>query len=234
MIVSRNQTFHKRVKDAGLECAHAAEVGVWHPDTSNVYGFILDGVRTTLVEPEPHAIDLIVQRFGGRDNVKLHTCAVCDFNGEVDLLHRESSTFVATLETSPAMVNDGYSKRAEDAFTAQAVKFSEIDDGTIDVLSVDTEGSEWFVLKHMISRPRVISLETHGGAYRNPYYPEITQWMREEGYVLWYKDASDSVYVREGTVKLSALDRIRNQLVEFRLALGVARKRLSNRWKGRR
>ena len=43
----------------------------------------------------------------------------------------------------------------------------------IDLLSVDTEGCEWFVLQTLRSRPAVISIETHGGLYLNPHRDEI-------------------------------------------------------------
>jgi len=38
------------------------------------------------------------------------------------------------------------------------------------------------VLKHLVSRPKVISIETHGKYYLNPFLTEITQWMEREGY----------------------------------------------------
>jgi hypothetical protein len=41
------------------------------------------------------------------------------------------------------------------------------------LLSVDTEGCEWYALKNLKSRPKVISLETHGKYYTNAYIKEI-------------------------------------------------------------
>lgn len=232
--MSINQTFYQKVKESGVACHHVAEVGVWHPDTSNVLGFILEGTRTTLVEPEPRSIRLIEQRFKNLDNVELHPCALCDFAGEVELFSLESSTFLGSLEVTPAIVNDRYAKSEADSFKVRAVKFSQIDDGSIDVLSVDTEGSEWFVLKHMKSRPAVISLETHGGAYVNPHYQDIVQWMTLNDYVLWYKGRCDSVYARRDKVKITLLDRLRNLMMDLEITLVAFRKRLSNRWKTRK
>lgn len=96
---------------------------------------------------------------------------------------------------SPALVNDRYQPKAEDLFYAEAHVFSDFDDGSIDLLSIDTEGCEWYVLMHMKSRPLVISLETHGKRYRNQYITEIQQWMKDNGYRKWYRDKSDTVYV---------------------------------------
>ncbi|OIO60824.1 MAG: hypothetical protein AUJ55_01900 [Proteobacteria bacterium CG1_02_64_396] len=179
-----------------------------HPKSSSVIGFIQRGIRTTLVEPDPFAIALIRSAFGGMDHVTLHTCALCDEAGAVELCQRAGSTFVATLEATPALVNDRAHLEQPELFTAEAKRFDAIDDGGIDLLSIDIEGGEWFVLKHMVSRPAVVSVETHGGIYINPYLAEIRGWMVENRYVLWYLDGSDSVFVREGTVALSLWDRM--------------------------
>jgi len=231
--MSINPRFHNRVKQVGIKCEHVAEVGVSRPETSNIHGFIMDGIRATLVEPEPTSMALIREYFGDRGNVELHACAVCDFEGEVELFYRGSSTFLASLESSPAIVNDRFEKENQKAFRAQCVRFSAIDDGTIDVLSVDTEGSEWFVLKHMTSRPAIVSVETHGGAYRNPFHREIRTWMKNEGYALWYKDGSDSVYVRRDQIPVDAMDRIRVFFMNGKIALGALAKRIKNGIRGR-
>ncbi|WP_083499430.1 FkbM family methyltransferase [Thioalkalivibrio nitratireducens] len=232
-----NQTFYARATATGHRFGHVAEVGVYHPETSNVHDFILDGVRATLVEPEPASVELIRAYFQGRPNVELHACALCDFDGEVKLLYRGSSTHVATLDSSPALVNDGANRDEARAFTAPCTRFSTIDDGSIDLLSVDTEGSEWFVLKHMTSRPTMISVETHGGAYTNPYLREIRHWMERNGYTIWYKDRSDSVYVRRGEIAVTPLDRLRVWGMDARIRAGALAKRLKQwfrAWAGAR
>jgi len=48
----------------------------------------------------------------------------------------------------------------------------------------------------MTSRPFFISLETHGREYRNPFMPQINQWMTENGYVEAFKGATDTYYLR--------------------------------------
>jgi len=214
------------LKAKGLKPAYVAEIGVWHPRTSNIYQYIQDGIRTTLVEPDPNSIILIKSQFADYDNVTLYECALCDFNGRVELCQRGSSTFVSSLSVSPAIVNDDYDVKQTDKFTAEARLFSEIDDGTIDLLSVDTEGSEWFVIKHMTSRPAVISIETHGGMYVNPFLDKLQQWMNENNYALWYKDKSDSVFVLSGTISVSILDKIRLVSSNLSIAYRAGKKRL--------
>jgi len=215
------------VKAKGFRPSHVAEIGVWHPDTSNIYQFIQDGVRPTLVEPDPDSIALIKSEFANHNNVTLYEVAVCNFSGQVELCKRESSTFVRFIANSPAVVNDECDIEQSDRFMAEARLFSEIDDGTIDLLSVDTEGSEWFVIKNMRSRPAVISLETHGGMYVNPFLDKLLEWMDANNYVLWYKDKSDSLFVLPGTISVTVIDRIRLFKSNFVIAYKSNEKRLT-------
>ena len=229
MTTAINSLLFRRVTARGFRPSHVAEVGVWHPETSMVLPYIHDGVRTTLVEPDPDSIVLIKEAFAGRENVTLHPVAACDFSGTVELCKRESSTFVSFLSSSPALVNDDCDISRTETFTAEARLFSEIDDGTIDLLSVDTEGSEWFVVKNLKSRPAVISVETHGGMYRNPYLREIKAWMADNRYRLWYRDKSDSVYVKQDAISVSFWDRLGLLGSAVMLPVKATRKRLS-RW----
>jgi len=228
-----NNLLYLNLTSKGYHPSHVAEVGVWHPNTSNIYQYIIDGVKATLVEPDPHSIDLIKKKFNA-GNIKLHEVAICDFNGEVELCMRESSTFVSNLKSSPALVNDGCNASESEKFIAKCVVFNEVDDGTIDLLSVDTEGSEWFVIKNMVSRPGVISIETHGGMYKNPYLCELQEWMDTNGYKLWYKDKSDSVYVIESKIHITIADRMKLFLSGIKIELKSIRKIISKKIKNKR
>lgn len=220
MIENINNLLCHKLDKKGFSPFHVAEVGVWHPHTSNISQYIEGGVKTTLVEPDPDSISLIKSQFSNKNNVTLYEVAVFDFNGEVELYKRESSTFVSSLSASPALINDDCDIQTVEKFTAKAVLFSEIDDGTIDLISIDTEGSEWFVIKNMRSRPTIISLETHGGMYVNPYLKELIEWLRKNNYVLWYKDKSDSVFVLQDTIPVTVFDKIiifkSNVLIAFK------------------
>src|SRR5699024_4844465 len=130
---------------------------------SNVFDYIVNGVRCTLVEPVPEYAALIREHFRDFDNVTLHEVAVTDHSGPVALVRREASTFLEELDGTPAIINDNYSVADRDKIMVEAKTFDMIDDGTIDVLSIDIEGGEWFLIKHMVSRPVFVSLETHGG-----------------------------------------------------------------------
>lgn len=224
---SCNNELYEKVTSKNFHPKHVAEVGVWHPETSNIYLFIQDGIKASLFEPDPESITLIKNCFKDKNNVTLHETAICDFNGDVKLYKRASSTFVSLLTSSPAIVNDIADLDTTETFTAKARVFNEIDDGGIDLISIDTEGSEWFVIKNMISRPAVISIETHGGAYINPYIDELISWMKENGYAIWYKDKSDSVYVRRDIISPSLSEKISLFFMDIAIQLKALKKRLS-------
>jgi FkbM family methyltransferase len=213
-----NNRLYNKCKGKFLVFQHVCEVGVYLPPTSNVLSFIKDNVRTTLVEPDPKNIEAIKIYFKDYKNINLHPYAVFDYSGNLELVQRDSSTFVSTLEASPALVNDRYKLEEKDKFTVECRKFDDIDDGTIDLLSVDTEGCEWYVMKNMRSRPAVISIETHGKGYVNPFYSEISSWIKENGYTLWYKDGSDSVYFKTGLFELSIPEKISLKIMDIRLS----------------
>jgi FkbM family methyltransferase len=206
MVDTMNETLYNKVKRLDWQPKHVAEVGVYYPETSNVLLFIEDGCTTDLFEPDPQCLQRIRDRFGDYSNVTIHPYAIHSERGTVQLYRAGASTFVKGLPASPALVNDSYQPNQDDLFTAEARLFSEFDDGSIDLISIDVEGSEWFVIQHMVSRPKVISVETGRKRYANPYLEQIRQFMAENGYRRWYRDDSDSVYVHE-SIKTPLLSR---------------------------
>ena len=185
---------------------HVCEVGVWHPRTSNIKYYIEKDIKTLLIEPDLESIALIEKKWGDKKNLILKTFACTDFEGTIDLHKAGSSSFVSSTNNSPAIVNDSFDIKKNVSTKVDAKKFSSEDPGDINLISIDTEGSEWYVIKHMISRPDIISIETHGGYYINPYIGEIKKWMDKYNYALWFKDNSDSVYVKKGAIKINFIE----------------------------
>jgi FkbM family methyltransferase len=218
MNIAENKLIYRRLVQKKFIPSHVAEVGVYLPETSNILDYIKQGIRTTLVEADPRCVTAIREYFGDKYPITLHPVAVFDSEGSIELINRAASTFASVLNSSPALVNDAYQKQDTDKFTVPAKRFDSLDDGTIDLLSIDIEGCEWYVLKYMKSRPAVISVETHGKRYINPFINEITDWMRKNGYELWYKDQSDSVYIRRGLFPITYADRWHLRINEWILA----------------
>ena len=208
-MTNREDVLFTNLKQKKIQLKHVAEVGVYLPQTSNIGAFTKEGIRSTFVEPDPHCVEEIKKYFKGFDNIDIHPVAIFDKSGEVELVQRKASTYLKILDSSPAIINDEYTLSEEDTFTVKAVTFDEIDDGSIDLLSIDIEGSEWFVIKHMVSRPLVLSIETHGAMYTNPYINEIKKWVSENGYIVWYMDGSDTVYVKNGLFNITYSDKLR-------------------------
>ncbi|GGB09865.1 FkbM family methyltransferase [Puia dinghuensis] len=218
---------YKKVQEKKVALHHICEVGVWLPEMSNVLDFIVsEKIRTTLVEPDPKSIAAIHAYFRDYPNVQLLPYAAFDHHGVLELVQRNASTFVSTLPYSPALVNDNYHIQQEDRFTVECRRFDELDDGTISLLSVDTEGSEWYVIQYLKSRPLVISVEMHGKSYLNPYYAEIAGWMAREGYAKWYMDKTDIVYFRKGAFPITGAEKLQLSLMAAFVRFRRARKQI--------
>jgi FkbM family methyltransferase len=207
---------YRNLKKRNIVIEHACEVGVYLPETSNIIDFIKDGIRSTLVEADPLTNEKIKAYFS-KDNVELFPVAIWDYNGTIKLSKAAASTFVTEIKASPAIVNDEYKVSEENTFEVPCMVFSDIDDGTIDLLSIDIEGCEWYVIKHLKSHPAIISIETHGKYYTNPFINEIIAWMQKENYVIWYKDRSDTVFVRKDIFLPNKRDKLNTTLSEWRL-----------------
>lgn len=207
---------YRKIKSRNLSIDHVCEVGVYLPQTSNIIDFIKEGRRASLVEADPKTVSILEDYFKGY-NVAIFPVAVWSSSGTVRLSRAAASTFISELKSSPAIVNDKYKVDFDNSFEVKCVVFSEIDKGDIDLLSVDIEGGEWHVINHLISRPKVISVETHGKYYTNPFINEITQWMSDNQYRLWFKDSSDTVFLKNELGKPSLSDQLETSLSEAKI-----------------
>lgn len=207
-----NEKLYNKCRGKDIKIKHAAEVGVYLPETSNILKFIEDGIKATLVEADPEYVKKNREYFRTFSNVEIYPYAVWDKSGFIKLNKAESSTFAEGLTSSPAIVNDKYISDTVNMITVEAKTFDEIDDGSIDLLSVDIEGGEWYVIKHLVSRPDVISIETHWKNYSNPFLKEIYDWMTENDYGVWYKDKSDTVFYKKNLFELSSFEIIGNRI----------------------
>jgi FkbM family methyltransferase len=217
MNTRENKLIYTRLKKRSLQFRHVCEVGVYLPETSNIIDFIKECVKATLVEADPDTVIKIKEYFKDYP-VHVVPVAVWDTSGVIKLSKAAASTFVTQLGASPAIVNDQYKVKEENTFEVPSHKFSEIDDGTIDLLSVDIEGGEWYVIKHMVSKPTVISIETHGKYYINPFIKEIESWMKQENYVTWYKDMSDTVFIKKDLLQPDLSEIISTGLAYLKLS----------------
>ena len=227
MNTQSNTLIYRKVRSKSIPIQKVCEVGVYLPETSNIIDFIKQGVETILIEPEPNSIQAIKSYFHDYNNVTLLPIAIYKHNGTLTLSKAEASTFVSDLPMSPALVNDQYQIDDKKNILVECKLFSAIDKGNIDLLSIDTEGSEWYVLSTMISRPKIISIETHGKFYINPFIKDIKKWMTENDYEVWFKDKTDTVFCRKGLINFSLKEKINLQLTMLYLWIRRNKKAIS-------
>lgn len=141
--------------------------------------------RLLLIEPEPH--------MAAEAERVLHTKVLqvaVDFQpGPRVMVYNNGSSY---LEGTWAPTPTG-----EKNFLVDAVTFDTLDDGQIDILNLDCEGSEWAVLSCMKSQPKLLAVENCDDS---PYYQEICQWLKEHNYKMrWMTGpwAETQIYTKE-------------------------------------
>ncbi len=215
----QNQLFEMCAKKS-VPMHYVYEVGVYLPETSKAIPFIQRGAEAVLVDADPICVQKTQAFFEGNTRVSVVNCAVADSPGEVKMYRVGASTFLGTLEKSPALVNDAYKPSEKDEFSVAAVTFDKIDNGKIDVLIIDIEGAEWYVLKHMTSRPAVIGFEFQASEYKNPYAKEILNWLSTNGYTHWFYEETDAIFIKQGVVEITAAEKLTNGWSDFWIEFG--------------
>lgn len=115
-----NQSLYHRVKAAGIAVRHACEVGVYLPHTSNILGFITDGVQSTLVEADPVTVAELHRYFANAPHVKVIDKAVYHRACTLEFCKAEASTFVKEISASPALMNDRFNIHEAQTFSVEA------------------------------------------------------------------------------------------------------------------
>ena len=161
---------------------YVCEVGVGTPDLCHVHNWI-ENAPVLLIDANLQCCLQCKERW--RDAVSVYpTAIVADDREMVTMIGPSIEAFGSGYvegEQAPAIQmkdDDGWTARIE----VPATRFSQLDPGNIDYLSLDLEGCEYYVLATMVSRPKLIFAEMKARHYINPYLVEIEEWMRVEGY----------------------------------------------------
>lgn len=134
--------------------------------------------RTLLIEPDPEMAQDARTNYPWADVAQV---AIAENFGKANLRKMRGQSYIKGIKWAPAFSTPASQHRLATAgkVPVSTVPFSEVDDGQIDLINIDCEGSEWFVLKTMVSRPRFLQIEF----YKNHgYYNEITQWLADNNY----------------------------------------------------
>lgn len=151
-------------------------------------------IHVMLFEPLPRYAAELRAAIGDRTNVELHEVAIGDEPGVVEFLDEGTSSSLLGV-SSPAHQHHGVSSTAF-RHQVNVRRISDFDHGQIDLLRVDTEGSEWFCIKHLVSRPQQIVIEMYDdmATYINPHLYEIERWAEKNHYIKTAIRDSDFIY----------------------------------------
>lgn len=172
------------------------EIGVGNPSISRSIRYMGDpSVRIEMFEPNAQTFRDLQRAFGGVPNVTLHNVALCDRDGEIEFCEDGDSSYISNV-VSPTVFNappEYVASRKRVMVPCRTI--AHYDRGDIDIALIDTEGSEWKIVSHMVSRPKLLVLETENGPYRTPNLDQMTLWLAQNGYKLHKQDLGDSWYV---------------------------------------
>lgn len=195
-------------KQHGITFKGIAEVGVNMPEKSALLPFLDTADRILMVEPLPRCMTTIRAKWGADSRFRLTEGAVTEDGNATTLYDRDEGSYISDLDSCftkdnkpPTEILCNLPTTKDEAIAVNGINFASVDDGKIDLLAVDTEGAEWFVLKNLKSRPAMICLETHlsNHAYVNPHIDKINKWMADNGYKECARDDSDTVWIKKGT-----------------------------------
>lgn len=192
------------------------EFGAAHPFSQRLGHFIDAGFKCVLVEANPRLFYCLTEGWNMGDfketwpalpakpyehpglsgaRLSIINAAITETSGPVTFYEANASSFVKGV-LSPTVVNDGFTAGKAVEYTVPGMTAAEFDDGEIDVLLADVEGSEWWCLNGLKSRPRLIVLELWGQRFVNAHLDKIEGWMRANGYLFAGRDETDAVFYR--------------------------------------
>ena len=159
---------------------------------------INEGRDVILVEPLPQCVKDIESMTEGLENVTIHQVAVADFNGE-EILYTDDA--LASFAESVKKEGLDSERTFHNLINVKAVKFDEIDPGNIDVLLADCEGSETYVLRHLVSRPKMIMVESAPTGFTKPKKDELDEWFKDNEYVYLEHYDNDDLFLHKDFAK---------------------------------
>ena len=193
---------HLQISAVGLEIRNAAEIGVYSFESSTLRHFFGTSTTCHLYEPVPVFCDAIQEKIRIYSNVELRRYALADRDGSLSLCLAGPSTFDSSQDAAPAINRDGYQRESSRILTVPCFDFFDKDPGDYDLVTIDTEGSEYSILSRMRSRPLVISIETQSRSYVNPKLQEIKAWMHSNQYRVWAWDDTDTIFIKHSRLPI--------------------------------
>jgi FkbM family methyltransferase len=170
---------------------HVVEVGC--NGRSSIHELVSGADRAQIIEAHPEHYRNTKEFYKEYSGISVYHAAVWHSVGKIWLYPCGLSSFVQGI-ASPRMANGG--NRISDPIEVPSITFDMLDDGSIDFVELDSEGAEWWALKHMRSRPATIQIEMRWKRYKNPHFAAIQNWMADNCYVLARIAGADFVYIQ--------------------------------------
>lgn len=201
------KNLYQKCKDAGILCEinSVVEVGVYY--NSSIHEFIENGYESILVDANPYVCTFLKKKYAKNKNARIENYAIvspsqfCSNKDYREFLDFGASSFMCGIE-SPAKKNDSNKEtslfKSKPAVLSDIIFFKKKESIQIDLLAIDIEGCDFNALDGLNTSvyPKVISIETHGGRYKNPNIDLINKWMKNRDYRVWYRTESDTVFIR--------------------------------------
>ena len=200
--ISVGQKYIEIMEEFGNSMGLLCEVGTHFWADCRLVKEVLEGKQVMLVEALPQCVADLKLFCVGRENVEIHEVAVADFNGKekfyTDDLLASFSGSVMRWDIESVLkcpMRNGF-QEFNNVLEVDAIKFSEIDPGNIDVLLADCEGSEVHLLNHLVSRPKLIYVESAPTDFTNPKKEQLHEWFKENDYIFVQHDDNDDLFIR--------------------------------------
>ena len=160
--------------------------------------FIERGSKAILLEPHPEFYKILKEKWGGINNISIFECGIYNKVGKFKFYEKWAATCLEECSKNANYLPDDQVFDENEVFFANCCLFSGFDNGEIDLLLVDTNGAEWYVLEELKSRPKIICLETHYiyRNYKTLFIEKIYAWMTLNNYIIYAKNESDTVFMR--------------------------------------
>jgi FkbM family methyltransferase len=175
---------------------HIVEIGC--TGRMSLHDFLPEAERAEVFEPIPVHVERIKEFYKDEPKVQVHQVALWQQDGPLKMSYLGETSFVHSL-LSPVVANFKYTSLPEHDIVVEGRRFDHFDDGSIDLIEIDAEGAEWFIIQNMQSRPKIIIIEMEWHNYRNPFFKEISNWMSENRYANIDHHKANWIYRRFGT-----------------------------------
>lgn len=150
-----------------------------------------------LFEPLPHFFFDLAVAAVHYPRVRIFPVALWDHEDGVGFYEFAQSSWVKGI-TPRSGKNRGRKARA--LTKAPSARLSVYDHGQFDLALIDVESAELHVIRHMVSRPKLIVLEmwrVNKPSWTHPDYDGIMAWMGQNGYVEVGRASRDSFFKRD-------------------------------------